>query len=99
MRLERKKVGKQFKISAFCSLFVAVLLAVLLGIKGRQLTEESKAYAATKEKLEAEIIEQEEEAKEIEELEKYVQTKKYIEETAREKLGLVYPDEIIIKSK
>ena len=99
MRLERRKVGKQFKISAFISLFVAILLTVLLGIKGRRLTEESEAYAATKEKLEAEIIEQEEEAKEIEELQKYVQTKKYIEEAAREKLGLVYPDEIIIKSK
>ena len=99
MRLERRKVGKQFKISAFASLLVALLLTVLLGIKGKQLTEESEAYAATKEKLEAEILEQEEEAKEIEELEKYVQTKKYIEEAAREKLGLVYPDEIIIKSK
>lgn len=99
MRLERRKVGKQFKVSAFIALFIAVLFAVLLGIKGKQMEKERKAYAATKEKLETQIAKEEEEAKEIEELAKYVQTKKYIEETAREKLGLVYPDEIIIKSK
>ncbi len=99
MRLERRKVGKQLKFSAFVALFVAASLAVLLGIKGKQLRQESAAYEATKAKLEAEILKQEKEKEEIEELGKYVQTKKYVEEVAREKLGLVYPGEIIIKSK
>ena len=36
---------------------------------------------------------------EISDYEAYVQTKKYIEEIAREKLGLVYKDEIIFQSK
>ena len=30
---------------------------------------------------------------------KYVQTKKYVEEVAKERLGLVYPDEILFKAK
>ena len=33
------------------------------------------------------------------ELGKYVQTKKYVEEVAKERLGLVYPDEILFKAK
>ena len=37
--------------------------------------------------------------KEIEELKKYVQTKKYVEEVAKERLGLVYKDEILFKAE
>lgn len=36
---------------------------------------------------------------EIGDYEAYVQTKKYIEEVAREKLGLVYKDEIIFQAE
>ena len=36
---------------------------------------------------------------EIEEYEKYTQTKKYIEEVARDKLGLVYEGEILFKDE
>ena len=47
-----------------------------------------------------EQIEQEKQrAEEIEEFEKYTKTKKYIEDVAREKLGLVYEDEIIIQTE
>lgn len=38
-------------------------------------------------------------AEEIEELEAYTKTKKYVEDVAKEKLGLVYEDEVIFKSK
>ena len=53
---------------------------------------------AEKEKLLVPKKELSEERKaELEEYEKYVQTKKYVEEVAREKLGLVYENEIIFK--
>ena len=38
-------------------------------------------------------------SEEIAEFERYTQTRKYIEDTAREKLGLVYPGEIIFKNE
>ena len=40
-----------------------------------------------------------EEQQEISDYSAYVKTKQYIEEVAREKLGLVYKDEIIFQSK
>ena len=49
--------------------------------------------------LEAQIAEEEEKSEEIEEYSKYVQTKKYAEEVAKDKLGLVYEDEIIFKAE
>ena len=36
-------------------------------------------------------------AKELEEYRVYVQTKQYVEEVAKQKLGLVKPDEILLK--
>ena len=45
------------------------------------------------------IVAEEERAKEIEEFEKYTQTKKYVEEVARDKLGLVYEGEILFKDE
>ena len=47
--------------------------------------------------MENQIAAEEQRTKELEELEKYMQTKKYMEEVAKEKLGLVYPDEILIQ--
>ena len=49
--------------------------------------------------LETLIEAEEKKAEEIEEYSKYVQTKKYAEEVAKDKLGLVYEDEIIFKAE
>ena len=43
------------------------------------------------------IAAEEQRALEIEEFEKYTHTKKYVEEVARDKLGLVYEGEILFK--
>ena len=44
-------------------------------------------------------MQEERRAEEIAEFEAYTRTKKYVEDVAKEKLGLVYEDEIIFKSK
>ena len=36
---------------------------------------------------------------ELNEYKKYIQTKKYVEDVAKDKFGLVYPDEIIFRGK
>ena len=44
-----------------------------------------------------EKAEEEKRTEEIEEYKAYVQTKKFIEQEARDKLGLVYPDEVVFE--
>ena len=44
------------------------------------------------------IEEQERRSEEIEEYRKYTQTKQYVEDLAKERLGLVYKDEIILEA-
>lgn len=48
--------------------------------------------------VEQQLADEKERASQIEDLGAYVQTKKFIEETAREKLGLVYEDDVLFQS-
>ena len=49
--------------------------------------------------LQEQIKEEEKRAEDIAEYEKYTQTKKYIEDVAKDKLGLVYEGEIVFKDE
>lgn len=75
---------------------VLILFAIVsysrIGLKDRYDEAQIKV-----DRLKAQIEEQEERALDISNLKAYVQTKSYIEEIAREKLGLVYEDEYIFK--
>lgn len=77
--------------------FVLVLLAVVLGANAGKLRSKNANYKLQEAELKAQIQEQEDRAKEIEEFEEYVKTDEYIKEVAEEKLGLVDPDEILFK--
>ena len=54
---------------------------------------------AKEEALQQEIALEEARTEEIQEYEKYTQTKKFVEEVAKDKLGLVYEGEIIFKDE
>ena len=59
-----------------------------------------KAFAeASLKELEKDIQAEKDRAEEIEKLEEYVGTDEYVEQTAKDKLGLVHENEIIFKSK
>jgi len=49
--------------------------------------------------LTEQIAEEEKRSEEIAEYEKYTHTKKYIEEVAKDKLGLIHEDEIIFREE
>lgn len=76
---------------------VILLLVAVVTINGVSLQSKEKEYKAQVEELKSQLAEEEAKADEIEELEKYVGTDEYIEEIAKEKMGLVYPNEIIFK--
>ena len=80
---------------------VLVLVAMLCSgvfIKSVSLGNKRDEYNKKIEALNAQITEEEERTKELEEYEKYTKTVKYVEEVAKEKLGLVYEDEIVFES-
>lgn len=76
---------------------VVLSMAVVVHLRGGSLTEKDLEYQIKEENLMRQVAEEEARAKELEEQRIYVQTKQYIEKTAKEKLGLVNPDEILLK--
>ena len=64
-----------------------------------KLQRKKQEYAAREVALEQQIAEEEKRTEEIEEFRKYTKTKKYAEEVAKDRLGLVHEGEIIFKEK
>lgn len=91
---------KKKKISPYTMLGIIILCVVLCGTvtyKRIALNRQSKEYNTQIEQLEAEQKEQEERTEELKEFKKYVKTDEYIEEIARDKLGLVHEGEIVFE--
>jgi cell division protein DivIC len=81
---------------------IAIIVLFVCGIvsyKRQELNNTNAEAAAKIEELKGEITVAKDDAKDIKEMKTYVHTLKFIEEMAREKLGLVYKDEIIFKSE
>lgn len=76
---------------------VVVSLGVVVNLKSSSLEKRDQDYRAREAYLEQQLAAEEKRAEELEEYRIYVQTKQYIEEVAKEKLGLVKPDEILLK--
>ncbi len=93
------KKQRQNKTGIFLVTLVLLMMLVVVGIKSIELREKKAYYAKREEELALQIEQEEQRAEEIKEYETYTQTKKYIEEVARDKLGLVYEGEILFKDE
>ena len=78
---------------------VVLMMLIVVAVKSVELRDKRAAYALREEALMREIEAEEARTEKIEEYEKYTQTKKYVEEIAKNKLGLVYEGEIIFKDE
>lgn len=87
----------QNRFSMFLVSLVVLMIVVVVAAKSVELQDKLDAKAAEEQLLETQIASEKARTETIEEFGKEVQTKGYIEEVAREKLGLVYEDEILFK--
>lgn len=76
---------------------VVFSLGVVVNLKGASMKKKDLEYQAKEQSLMRQVELEEKRAEELEEYRVYVQTKQYIEEVAKQKLGLVKPDEILLK--
>ncbi|MCM1145154.1 MAG: septum formation initiator family protein [Blautia sp.] len=93
----RKK--RQNKTGMILVTTVVLMMLVVVTIKSVELRDKREAYQLREAALQEEIAAEEARTEEIEEYGKYTQTKKYVEEIAKDKLGLVYEGEIIFKDE
>lgn len=73
-------------------ILIVVIMVACFGLHQRLVKNRERIN-----ELETEIVKEEQRAEDIEEYRKYTETREYIEEVAREKLGLVYEGEVIFK--
>lgn len=76
---------------------VVLIFALVLGVRINSLKAKEQQYIEKEQAILARVAEEEERAKTLEEYRVYVQTKQYVEKVAKEKLGLVNPDEILLR--
>lgn len=93
----RKK--RQNRLGMFLVLTAVLMLLLVVSIKSNELKVKQSIYLTKEEKLKEQIADETKRTEEIEEFGKYTKTKKYAEEVAKDKLGLVNKDEIIFKSE
>lgn len=76
---------------------VVFSLGVVVNVKSASMKRRDLEYQEKEVLLQRQYDEEVTRAEELKEYEVYVQTKQYIEEVAKQKLGLVKPDEILLK--
>lgn len=97
--LPRMSKKKQNRTAMFLIGFIVLMLVVVVTIKSTELNKRYNEYVAREEQLDKEIAAEEERANEIAEYETYTKTKAYVEDIARNKLGLVYEGEILFRDE
>lgn len=95
----RKLQERRNKRSMQLIVFIVVIFAFTLGVSGATMYAKNAEYDELIYKLEQQLQEEEKRTEDIADFEEHTTTDAYIEEIAKEKLGMAYPDEIILKSK
>lgn len=98
--MRRGATFRKKKKNKFAMMGITLILAMLflcIAFNYYNLKQKRDNLVAKEIELQAKIDEENKKTQELVELKKYTQTKKYAEEVAKEKLGLVYEDEIIFK--
>ncbi len=91
------KRKKQNRFGCFCIAVVVGMLLAVVSIDGMRLQNKYNTYLAREEELKRAIEDEEKRTTELQEYEKYTKTKKFAEEIAESKLGLVHDGEVIFK--
>ena len=90
---------RQSRPSVFAITIIVGLLLTVISVDSKSLLEKEKALEERETQLTAELEAEQARTEELDEFEKYTKTKKYAEEMAKKKLGLVHENEIIFKTE
>lgn len=91
------RTKRQNRVGMFLVSVVVIMLIAVVSINSYNLKQKQAAYKEREAELEAMIQEEENRTLELAEFKKYTQTQAYVEQIAKEKLGLVREGEIVFK--
>lgn len=96
---KRRRRGQQNRTGNIWISVIVMTLLLVMSIQIVRLHDKNQVYLAKEESLEAQLEEEKERAKELEDYEEYTKTDKFIEDMAKSRLGLVHKNEIIFKKE
>lgn len=90
---------KENRFGVLLAAIVVLLLTFAVSVRSIDLLRQVGDNEARIEELQTQMDKEKQRSAEIDEFVKETQTRKYIEDIARQKLGLVYPGEIIFEKE
>ncbi len=87
------------RLSVFAILIIVGLLLTVISVDSKSLMEKNNALKEKEAQLTLQLESEQARTEELKEFEKYTKTKKYAEEMAKKKLGLVHENEIVFKTE
>ena len=98
MAKTKHRQKKSFNLMTPLILIAAVaVIAFSINLSSTDLREQEQIYLEREADLQEQIKAEQKSTEELEQQKKHVGTKQYIEEVARDRLGLIDPDEVLIK--
>ena len=88
---------RQSPVITFLVIVAVIFVCVTSVVRATSLHTKSKQLAETEKTMELKVQEAKQEQADLDAQEKYMQTNEYIEDVAKDKLGLVHPDELVIR--
>lgn len=95
----RQKKNLNSSVAMTGLLLMVGIVAGTIFTNERSMRAQEQAYIQKEESLNRDIAQEEARTATLKEKKKYVTTDKYIKEVAKEKLGLLSPNEILLKEK
>lgn len=96
---KQRKIYKQNKAGILCVSAIMMFLVTVMSIQIFQLYQKNEELKIEYKQKNALLEEEQQREEEIAAYQGYVATPEYVEQMARTKLGLVYPNEIIFKEQ
>lgn len=92
------KKRRQNRLGMILVTVVVLMLCLVLTVSMMSLNKKRNSYIEKQESLQQQIDAENRRAEDLVEYEKYTKTAAYVEEVAKDKLGLVYDDEIVFQA-
>ncbi len=92
------KKRRQNRLGMILVTVVVLMLCLVLTVSMMSLNKKRNSYIERQESLQQQIDAENRRAEDLVEYEKYTKTAAYVEEVAKDKLGLVYDDEIVFQA-
>lgn len=96
---KRRRTNQNNRAGKICISMILVVFVAVMSIQIVKIYQKDQEYAKKQAQLEAQLEDEMARQEELEDYQAYTQSKEYIEDIAKSKLGLAYDNEIIFKEE